>query len=445
MVGRLLFSCCSSSSSPTMLNEKETLPMRETEIPRSETGSSWRIVIVTLFVGLIAAGHVGKLPPALPAIRTQFNLDIVAAGWLASIFSVTGSVAAVLVGAAADGLILRRLVIGGLALMMIGGLAGSFAAVALQLMMSRFLEGIGFLAVVVADPSIIGRATDGRLRRVALGLWPAYMPVGASLMMITAPLVLKMGGWRLLWIVLAAFAMVGIAVMWKFGEGAPAEPTSTQLAPWENIRIAASRVGPWLISGCFALFGMQLYAVITWMPTFMIDERGISAAVAAVLTAAVIVSNGLANPLGSWLLHRGAEPWRMMLFAAAAMSGLAIGMFATWLPDVARYICSALLCGASGLAASAAFAAAPNFAPSLSQLGIVNGFLVQASNIAQFLGPVAAAAIVARFGRWEGAVWLFTGANVLLILLALLALRRQGLLAAPSSQRDERQRVISRR
>jgi hypothetical protein len=56
------------------------LPMRETEIPRSETGGSWRIVIVTLFVGLIAAGHVGKLPPALPAIRTQFNLDIVAAG-----------------------------------------------------------------------------------------------------------------------------------------------------------------------------------------------------------------------------------------------------------------------------------------------------------------------------------------------------------------------------
>ena len=415
-------------------NDKVTLHMHQTEIPKSEGRSSWRIVLVTLFVGLVAAGHVGKLPPALPSIRMQFNLDIVAAGWLASMFSATGSVAAIFMGAVADGLVLQRLVIGGLALMMIGGLAGSFATDALQLMISRFLEGIGFLTVVVAGPSIIGRATNARMRGVALGLWPAYMPLGVSLMMVAAPLVLNMGGWRLLWIVVAALAMVGAVVMWAFGPGTAAEPTRTQLKPWQNICIAASRVGPWLIGVCFVLFGIQLYAVITWMPTFMIDERGISATVAAVLTAGVVVGNGLANLLGGWLLHRGAEPWRMMLFAAAVMAALAVGMFATWLPDVVRYICSIFLSGAGGVAASAAFAAAPTIAPSPSQLGIVNGFLVQASNIAQFIGPVAAAATVARFGRWEAAVWLFTGANVLLIFLALFALRRQELLAAPSSR-----------
>lgn len=408
--------------------------MHQAEIQKSEAGGSWRIVIVTLFVGIIAAGHVGKLPPALPLIRAQFDLGIVNAGWLASMSSATGAIAAVFMGAVADRLNLWRLIVGGLILMMIGGLAGSFAAAAPQLMMSRFLEGVGFLAVVVAGPSIIGRATDAGMRRVALGLWPAYMPVGVSLMMVTAPLALKIGGWRLLWIIVAVLAMIGTAVMWVFGRAAAVEPTTTQLAPWQNIRITASSVGPWLIGGCFVLFGIQLYAVITWMPTFMIDERGISASVAAVLTAIVIVSNGLANPLGSWLLHRGAEPWRMMLFAAEAMAALAIGMFATWLPDGARYVCSVFLCGAGGVAASAAFAAAPTLAPSLAQLGIVNGFLVQASNIAQFIGPVAAAATVARFGRWESAVWLFTGANVLLILLVLFALRRQGPRPAPGSR-----------
>lgn len=415
-------------------NEELAWRMQHTEFQKTETKSSWRIVIITLFAGLVAAGYVGKLPPALPSIRTQFNLDIVAAGWLASIFSATGSVAAIFIGAVADRLKLWRLVIGGLGLMMIGGLAGSFAVLAPQLMISRFLEGIGFLAVVVAAPSIIGRATNARMRRVALGLWPAYMPVGVSLTMVTAPLVLKIGGWRLLWVAVAALAMVGIAVMWMFGRGVTPEPTSAQVTPWRNICIAASSVGPWLIGSCFVLFGMQLYAVLTWMPTFMIDERGISASVAAMLTAAVIVSNGLANPLSSWLLHRGAEPWKMMLFAAAAMTFLGVGMFATWLPDVARYICSVFLCGAGGAAASAAFAAAPTLSPSLSQLGIVNGFLVQASNIAQFVGPVAAATIVARFGRWESAVWLFTGANVLLILLTLFALRQPALRSVRSSR-----------
>jgi MFS family permease len=355
-------------------------------------------------------------------------------------FSATGAVAAIFMGAVADRLNLWRLLIGGLALMIIGGLAGSFAAVAPQLMISRFVEGIGFLAVVVAGPSIIGRTANTRMRRVALGLWPAYMPVGVSLMMVTAPLALNLGGWRFLWIVVAALAMVGVSVTWAFGRSAAAEPTATQLAPWQNICTAASVAGPWLISGCFVLFGMQLYAVITWMPTFMIDERGISATVAAVLTAAVIVSNGLANPIGSWLLHRGAEPWKMMLFAATAMAGLAVGMFATWLPDFARYVCSVFLCGAGGVAASAAFAAAPTLAPSPSQLGIVNGFLVQASNIAQFIGPVAAAATMARFGHWENVVWLFTGANVLLILLAQFALRKQRALLTPGLRAGRQRR-----
>jgi len=398
----------------------------------SETDNRWVIVVVTLFVGVIAAGHVGKLPPALPSIRSQFGLDIVAAGWLASMFSAIGAVAAIFLGAIADRLNHWRLAVGGLALMMVSGFAGSFATNAPQLFISRFFEGVGFLAVVVAAPSIISRATSGRVRRVALGLWPGYMPVGVSLMIVAAPLVLKAGGWRALWVAVAVLAMLGTAAMCAFGQVASGErSSSTSLAPWQNLRIGVSRLGPWLVGGCFALYGVQLYAVITWMPTFMIDERGIGATLAAALTAVIVVGNGLANIFGSWLLHRGAVPSTMMVVVSGAvMAVFALGMFAIWLPDIARYVCTIVLCGAGGLVASAAFAAAPSFAPSSGQLGIVNGILVEASNLAQFIGPTATAASVAAFGRWEGALGLFLGANVLLIVLALLLLRQERTVAA---------------
>jgi MFS transporter, CP family, cyanate transporter len=399
--------------------------MQLTPTAESKTNNHWGVVVVALFVGVIAAGHVGKLPPALPSIRTQLGLDIVTAGWLASMFSAIGAVGALFLGAIADQLNPWRLAVGGLVLMMISGFVGSFATVTSQLIISRFFEGVGFLAVVIAAPSIIGRATGGRARRMALGLWPAYMPAGVSLMMLAAPLALNAGGWRALWIAVAAVAMLGTVAMWVFGESPSAEQANT-FCPleWQNARIAILQLGPWLIGACFALYGMQLYAVITWMPTFMVDERGFSPSLAGALTAVVVIGNGLGNLLGGLLLHRGATPGTMIVVSGVMMMLFAFGMFAISLPDIARYLCTVLLCGVGGVIASAAFAVVPNFVASPRQLGIVNGILVQASNLAQFAGPVGLAICVAIFGGWESAVWAFIGVNVLLISVAALTIRR---------------------
>ena len=84
-----------------------------------------RMVVLALVAGLIAAGHVGKLPPALPSLRTDLGLDIITAGWLASTFSATGMITAIFLGAVADRLNHWRLAIGGLGLMAASGLCGS--------------------------------------------------------------------------------------------------------------------------------------------------------------------------------------------------------------------------------------------------------------------------------------------------------------------------------
>jgi cyanate permease len=397
--------------------------MQLTPTVESKTNNHWRVVVVAMFAGVIAAGHVGKLPPALPSIRTQLGLDLVTAGWVASMFSAIGAVAALFLGAIADQLNPWRLVVGGLVLMMVSGFLGSFATTPPQLIISRFFEGVGFLAVVVGAPSMIGRATSGRARRVVLGLWPAYMPAGVSLMILAAPLALSAGGWRAMWIAVAVVAMLGIVAMWVFGDNRGDKNSDTyRPSEWQNIRIAVFQAGPWLISACFALYGMQLYAVITWMPTFMIDERGLSSSLAAELTAVIVAGNGFGNLLGSCLLHRGAAPVTMILGSGAMMTLFAFGMFAIDLPDTVRYLCSFFLCGVGGIVASAAFAAAPSFAASPRQLGIVNGMLVQASNIAQFAGPVGIATCVAILGGWETAVWPFIAANVVLIFVAGFAI-----------------------
>jgi MFS family permease len=387
----------------------------------------WVIIATALFAGIIAAGHVGKLPPALPSIRTELGLDLITASLLASLFSATGLVTGIFLGAIVDRFNHWRLAIGGLALMTLSGLCGALSATAAQLIVTRFFEGVGFLAVVIAAPSIIVHASSGRERSVALGLWPSYMPAGISLMILLAPFALRAGNWRTLWTSVAVLAALGTALMWIVGHANSREwTTPLSAAPLlQNIRVGASRLGPWLVAGCFALYGAQLYAVITWMPTFMIDERGIGAAMAAALTALIMVANGACNVLGSWLLHRGAVPWVMIALSGVIMAVSAFGTFSGWLPDPARYLCSVALCGAGGVVASATFAVAPSLAASPAQFGVVNGILVQASNAAQFVGPTALATTVAELGHWESALWLMIGANVMLTALALLLRRHE--------------------
>jgi DHA1 family inner membrane transport protein len=397
----------------------------------SERPTRRGIVVMALLAGLIAAGHVGKLPPALPSIRAELGLDIVTASWLASMFSATGMTIAIFLGAIADRLDHWRLAIGGLALMAVSGFGGSLVSGAPQLIASRFLEGIGFLAVVVAAPSIIADAASGRERRMALGLWPGYMPSGVSIMILAAPLVLQVGGWRGLWIAVAVLAAAGAAVMLLVGRSAHGgRVAASGAALWKNIRLVTSRSGPWLLGGCFALYGAQLYAIMTWMPTFMIEERGTGAGAAAALTALVVAVNGLCNVLGGWLLHRGARPWAMIAASGGVMAISAFGTFSILFPDIARYAFSLALCGAGGVVASAVFAIAPLFATSSAQTGTVNGVLVQASNLAQFAGPTALAAAVSEFGRWESALWVMVAVNVLMIALALLVHRQEKMLPA---------------
>jgi MFS family permease len=396
---------------------------RETKIV-----TRWGVVVIAMLAAVIAAGHVGKLPPALPSIRAEFGLNIVAAGWFASIFSITGMLSAIVFGAVASRFNPWRAAIAGLALMAASGLGGALAASSAQLFVSRFLEGLGFLAIVVAAPSLMAEATSGRERSMALGFFAAYMPVGVSIMILAAPVALDLEGWRLLWVVVASLAAAGALLMAATSRSQDI-PSQQRSVPWSAIGKALAQPGPWLMAGCFALYGAQLYALITWMPTFMIEERGADPAAASVLTALVVVVNGICSFFGGWLLRRGAAPWAMIVTAGAAMAISAYAAFSGAVPDAVRYLASLTLCGAGGVVAAASYASAPIFAATPGQTGVLNGLIVQASNLAQFVGPTALAAGVSRSGRWESAQWVMVGVNAAMMGLALLMRREEKLVA----------------
>jgi len=392
--------------------------------------TDWVVVAAGVGAGMIAAAHVGKAPPALPDLRADLDLGLVAAGWVVSVIAATGMLIGMIAGTIADRLGHLRMVLIGFGLMIAGGLIGAQASSGGILLTSRFVESVGFISVAVSTPGLIVAASAPADLRLALGAWGTYMPVGAATMMVLSPVILGTHGWRGLWLAVAAVTMLWAGVMAVLGRRArphkPAGSSDSSLAA--NVRLTMSRPGPWLLAAAFGLYTMQWISLLVWLPSFLVDERGSTTAAAAALTALVVAANVSGNLAAGWLLHRGAPRWLLLTVAVSAMGLCEIGIFTDALPDAARYGLCIAFSGFGGLLPASVLAAAPVVAPSSGQLATTNGMFMQGSNIGQMVGPPLVAAVVAATGSWQGGLWVLIIAAAAGVAVAM-AFRRIGVQA----------------
>jgi len=365
---------------------------------------------VAVLAGIAIAVHVGKLPPMLPAIRADLGLGMVFGGWVFSTFPLVGVALAPFVGAFADRVGAWRAMALGLAAIGAGSLLGSLAAGGTLLLASRVLEGLGFLAVAVAAPMVLVAVTEGRQRRLALGLWGAYMPAGLTATLLAAPLIAAGAGWRGLWAYAGGLALMWIPAVLLAGRKAPLIVHHMRTPVLANLVSCWRQPGAWLLAAAFGLYTIPWITFMVWLPTFLIETRNVGAATASALTAAVVFCNVPGNLAAGWLLSRGVARWILMAVAATLMAFAACGIFSNQVPDAGRFLLCLVFSGVGGLLPTSVLAGAPVFAPSPGAVGTVNGMLLQGSNVGQVIGPPLAAFVVTASGGWQGALWVIAAA-----------------------------------
>lgn len=399
--------------------------------PAPPAGTRWLVVWVAIASGIAAALHIGKVPPALPALREELGLGLVAAGWVASIFNLIGATLGIAGGLAADRIGARRALAAGLVFLAAGSAMGAAAGSSGALLGARVLSGLGLVAVAVSAPRLIVAAAVARDHGRALGAWSIYVPAGMALAMLSAPLVLPALGWRGLWLVHAgAAALVLLAVLAVTrGASAPAAAAAPRIGAE-----AFGRPGPWLLAAAFACYTVQFFALTTWLPTFLVESQGRTPESAAFFGALVVAANVAGNLTGAWLLHREAARWKLLAAAYLVMAPCLAGVFSGAGP-AALPIALAVLCSAvGGLLPAAILGAASVHAPSREHVATVNGFIVQGSHVGILAGPPALAVLASFSGGWEQA-WILAavfGPAGLAVAAAIGAVeRRRGSAAAP--------------
>ncbi|NVO04597.1 MAG: MFS transporter [Rhodoferax sp.] len=375
--------------------------------------------------------HIGKLPPAIPTLRHEFALTLAQSGWVVSAFNTLGLVASLGVGLLAARLGAWRQCVAGLLLLVAGGLLGAAANGAPGLLAGRLLEGAGFLLAVVAAPGLILQSAAIADQRRALSFWGGYMPTGTMLGMLLAPLLIAALGWRALWLVNAACALAVVALLWlqrgTFADARRSAPTSLALA------VAPLRQpGPWWIALAFACYVFNFFALMVWLPSFLVGERHLPLGLASLLTAAVVAANIPGNLLGGWLLQRGLSRGTNVSLAGVATVLCTAVVFGPAFADGWRYAGCVAFSFAVGILPGSVMSAGQTHARTPQQAGMLQGMLNQGSNLGQFASPFLVTLVVGSQLDWNRMFMLFALSSAAIIGCGLVIRRiEQRLLLKP--------------
>ena len=371
------------------------------------TRTPWGLVGLLVAAGIVAAFHVGKVPPSIPSIRAELGASLGQAGWLLSIVNLITALGGMAIALTADRFGHRRLVLLGTALSVIASGLGAFAGSVDALLVGRFFEGLGFIAVVVAIPTLLLRVARPADQRLAMTLWTVYMPAGAGSMMLIAAVVLPGTSWRIAWLVAAAASALMLTALLLRAlprHELDAFPVKRKPVLHEMAEVASTG-GPLAIALCFGAYSCCWYTVIGFLPTLQVDHLGFSTSTAAIVTAAVTIVNVAGNLAAGWLMRHGLPRVVLIVGATTSMALCAAGIFVDGVPDLLRLVLAGVYSAVIGVVPAALFTALPVHTPRPELVGASTGLLMQGSNIGGLLGPPITGALVVA-GGWPAAAWL---------------------------------------
>ena len=363
--------------------------------------TNWPAVWAIFSGGLVAGAYMTKVAPALPGLRDELGLTLVESGLIATTFNLMGMLVGMIAGVLCDRFGHKRLALAGLAVLAGGGALGAGASGFVSLLLSRFLEGVGFIAFVVSAVVLMNAsAGNPRDRAKALGLWSSYMPTGGTIALLAAPWVISAWGWRGLWMVFALGAVAAALALARFSPASKYGQVSSMRLVAESLM---SR-GNLAMALLFAFYVAQWTSIMVWLPTFLVDEHRLSAGAAALATALYVLINAPGNLAGGWLLARGVPRGTLVVTGALIAALCEVGMLADVLPPAARYVLVLAFSFSAGVIPASVFSGLPVHARTPQHIGTGNGIVMQASQVGQFLAPLALAWIATQFG-WHANLW----------------------------------------
>jgi MFS transporter, DHA1 family, inner membrane transport protein len=274
------------------------------------------LALLALAISAFAIGTTEFVPTGLlPEIAAEFGVDIPAAGLLISGYALGVFVGAPLLTAAATRLRRKPVLLGLLALFVIGNIGSALAADYALMMVSRIVASLCHGAFFGVG-SVVAAGLVAPTRRAAA---IAMMFTGLTLSnVLGVPLGTLLGqtfGWRSTFWVVAALGVVGALGVLALVPDRPADPSANLRAELSAFR----RPQVWLALGMTALGFGGVFASFTYVAPLMVDVAGFPSSALTWLVLLFGAGLVVGNLVGARLADRALMPSIVGAIAALAV------------------------------------------------------------------------------------------------------------------------------
>lgn len=136
------------------------------------------VTIMFVLTATVIAANQFKVPTIMNDVAAAFNMTESQAPWLMSIFTMVGIFLAIPTGGLAQKFGPKVMVVAAAIFIGLGSLVGAFSSSASMLILSRGIEGIGFIFATVCGPLAIARYVEPSKVGFATGIWATWVSLG---------------------------------------------------------------------------------------------------------------------------------------------------------------------------------------------------------------------------------------------------------------------------
>ena len=415
---------------------------------QQEPRSKVRWMVAGLMWSAIAINYIDRtvLSAAAPHLQSEFHLGALEMGIVMSAFFWSYALLQLPAGMLADRFG-QKIVLGvavfwwSLATAVTGFASGFKSLVALRVML-----GVGEAGSYPSNAGIATRWFPRQERATVAGIFDSGSKLGGAVALPLIAWLLAIFDWKVTFAITGALGLVWCAIwvlvfknspadhrrvnaaelayIHEGGEAPRRDGAATADVPW--YRLFAHR-NIWAMCIGFFMINYNSYFFITWLPTYLVKERGMSMMEMGFMASLPLILSMVVEIFAGWASDRVYASGRLSLTATRKLF-LVIGLLMASSIGFAAFAASplvavALLCVAKSgttVAASQVWALPGDVAPP-NMVSRVAGIQNTVSNMGGVVGPVVTGAIVGSTGSFVPAL-LFSSALIVIAILNYLFL-----------------------
>lgn len=361
---------------------------------------------------------------ALGAVSVAFGLNKEQAGLIGTVTLLFSAFGGILAGTLSDRFgrvrILASAILVYSMFTALSGIASSYP----ELLAYRALEGLGFGGEWAVGAVLISEAIPARRRGAVVGLVQGAWSVGWALAVVASVVFLpNFGdlGWRMMFWVGLLPAVIVLYILRRVPESEVwlrSRSDGTTRAPISLGLIFTGRNLRYTVLATLLATGMQsgYYAIFTWLPTYLSEERGLGAVGAAGYLAFVIAGSFLGYVVAGFSNDRFGRRPTFAVFGVFSAVTILLYAYVDIPVSLVLYVGFPLGFFGSGIISG--------FGPFLAELypremrGAGQGFCYNVGRGVAALAPAAVGSLSGRYGLGPG-IALFAAGAYLLFLIAL--------------------------